>query len=129
MPSFGGVVFDVMAEEKEGTLSKPILIPEDWGVVKTRIPYGGVSGMGGEQIQFTGTGNARFTLKIECTLVQFTSLVAMLDGVARTLANPFYDLVDYTSMVLVDIKNAWSVTFDDEVHADLTFEVSSVAAF
>lgn len=118
--TYNGVSFYVLADKKDNTITRPLLVPEEFGVVRNKVPYANF-----EQIQFTGRGNKRFS--IECEIyddADFETLLGMVAlGSSHTLENPFGDSVDYINMLLVDIKDVWRVTFQEEIHFKLTFEL------
>lgn len=115
--SYGGVSFRTIAEEEDNTLKRPLLVPEDFGVQRQKVPYSNF-----EVLQITGRTNPRMTLKIELyDATDFDSLLAMVGtGTARSLVTEWGDTL--TNMYLVDAKNMWRVSFAEEYHADLTFE-------
>lgn len=117
--TYNGISFYILADKKDNTNSRPLLVPEDFGTIRNKIPYAHQ-----EQIQFTGRGNKRFTLDCEMySDSDFETLLAMVAlGSSHTLMDPFGDSVDYTNMLLVDMKDVWRVTFDEEIHFKLTFE-------
>jgi hypothetical protein len=120
MASYNGITFYVLANSQDNTLARPILMPEDFGVVRNKLPYANM-----EHIQFTGRGNSRFTLRCEIySDTDFTTLLGMVNsGATHTLNNPFGDGVNYANMLLIDMKNVWRVSFAQETHFDLTFEL------
>jgi hypothetical protein len=117
MATYGGVTFRMLAQENDGTITRPILVPEDYGIHRTKIPYGN-----SEHIQFTGRGNSRFTVKCEMySDNDFTTLEAMVaTGTLRTLVTEWGESL--SNMLLVAIKDVWRVSFDEEIHFDATFE-------
>ena len=124
MATYGGVTFNVLTDSKDGSIFIPILVPQDWGVVRTRIPYANL-----EQIQYTGQGNPRFTLHLYIsTVADFYNLLATVgDGTPRTLGNPFGLGSDIINMLLQELRNVERVSFnyagsEVEIRCDAVFE-------
>lgn len=115
--TWGGVTFTTLAEEEDGTLRRPMLVPEDYGTVREKIPYADQ-----EQVQFTGWGNKRITLRCEIySDAGFATLQAMCGrGTSSTLVTEWGETI--TNMLLVDLPNAWRVGFLEETHFEAVFE-------
>lgn len=116
--SYGGISFHMLAEEQDGTLKRALFVPTEFGVVRTRLPYAGQ-----EQIQLTGRGNRR--MEIKCELYDeddFDDLLAMVaTGTARTLVTEWGASIP--NVYLLEAKDMWRVSFDEEYHLTLVFEL------
>lgn len=115
--SWGGVTFYTLADEQDGTLRRPLLVPEDFGTQRDKIPYANQ-----EQIQFTGRGNRRMRLRCEIySDADFATLLSRVGtGTSDTLTTEWGEAI--TNMLLVDMPNIWRVGFAEEVHFDAVFE-------
>lgn len=115
--SWGGISFHMLADEKENTLARPMLLPEDFGVVRNKVPYANF-----EQVQFTGRGNARMEFKCEIyDEDDFSTLLARTaHGVSYELVTEWGDTI--SDILLMEMKDIWRVTFETEIHFTAVFE-------
>lgn len=115
--TWGGVTFVTLADEQDGAPARPLLVPEDFGTEHQKIPYADQ-----EQIQFTGRGNKRVTLRCEIASdADFATLLSRVGrGTSYTLTAEWGE--SFANMLLVGMSNVWRVTFREEVHFDAVFE-------
>lgn len=114
--SWAGISFYTLANNQDNTIARPLLVPDDFGVQETKLPYADQA-----HVQMTGWGNKKLTLKIEMySDTDFAALLAKVGkGTPYTLTTEWGESI--TNMLLTDMKNVWRVSFAEEIHADLTF--------
>lgn len=115
--SYNSIDFRMIAEEEAGTLKRPLMVPTDFGIQKTKLPYADQ-----EQMQASGRGNLRMTLKCEMySDSDFVTLLALVGrGAPHALTCEWGEVI--SDVYLVDMQDIWRVTFSQEIHFTATFE-------